>query len=124
MNEVDLLRPSTWIRYKPSLCKGCWAGCCTMPVVVNPEDLFHMGYLNAQEVNGPLKRIAGRLIKLGVVKTYREKSRSFVLRQRKNHDCIFLDRNRMCTIYDRRPAVCREFPMNSKRAGFCPRKDK
>lgn len=120
MSKVDVLRPKTWVPYKPSMCRGCWAACCTLPVVVNAEDLFHMGYLTLYEVNGPLKRIANRLKKEGVVRTYRERSRTFILQRTQADDCIFLDENRRCKIYDRRPFVCRKFPENAVRPGHCP----
>jgi uncharacterized protein len=120
MKPVDVLRPKTWVRYEPSLCKGCRAGCCTLPVVVDAEDLFHMGHLTLYQVTGPLKRIANRLKKEGIIRSFRERSRTFVLQRTKQDECIFLDENRMCRIYDRRPYVCRKFPENAVRPGFCP----
>lgn len=124
MNEVDILRPATWVRFKPSLCKGCWAGCCTLPVKVDAEDLFHMGYLEIDEVMGPMKRISQRLMKSGVVRSYNDRTGIFTLQTKNGHDCVFLDENRLCTIYDRRPSVCRKFPENSARPGFCPARKK
>jgi uncharacterized protein len=120
MSSVDVLRPKTWVRYEPSMCRGCWAACCTLPVVVNAEDLYHMGYLTLYQVNGPLKRIANRLIKEGIVRSYRDRNRTFILQRTKADECIFLDENRRCKIYDRRPFVCRKFPVNAVRPGFCP----
>lgn len=118
--KVDIVRPKTWLRYKPSMCDGCQAGCCTMPVVVTTEDLFHMGYLKASEVEGPLVRISQRLKREGLIKSYRSRSRTFVLRQVNGHDCLFLDKDRRCTIYEKRPHICRRFPLNSIRPGYCP----
>lgn len=112
--------PSSWVKYCPSLCKGCWAGCCTMPVQVTSEELFHMGFLQASEVNGPLKRIANRLIKQGIIRSFNARTRLFRLMQVNGNDCVFLDENRLCRIYDRRPSICRAFPQNSVRPGFCP----
>lgn len=34
---------------------------------------------------------------------------SVMLRHQENGDCIYLDRESGCTIYERRPAICREF---------------
>lgn len=120
VKAVDTRNPATWVRFKPSLCKGCQAGCCTMPVKVDAEDLFHMGYLTLYEVNGPLKRIAKRLMKAGIVRSYRDSNRIFTLERKNGWDCIFLGADRLCTIYDRRPYVCRQFPSGGARPGYCP----
>ncbi|MBI1861915.1 MAG: YkgJ family cysteine cluster protein [Deltaproteobacteria bacterium] len=106
--------------FKPEYCRGCFAGCCTLPVRVDAEDLHHMGFIRHDQVNGPLKRIASRLKREETIASYNDHTRTFVLKQRPNHDCVFLDSNRLCKIYDRRPAVCREFPKNSIRPNHCP----
>lgn len=79
-----------------------------------------MGYLEFAQVNGPLRRIAAQLKRLGIVRSYNAQARTFTLVQKSGGDCVFLDANRLCTIYDRRPSVCRSFPSNSMRPGFCP----
>ena len=122
--EVDILRPKTWVPFKLSNCQGCWAGCCTLPVQVSSEELHHMGFLKAHEVEGPLKRIAQRLKRQGIIRSYRDRSRTFTLQRKNGHDCIFLDENRRCTIYDRRPSICRRFPETSARPGYCPHQKK
>ena len=83
-----------------------------------------MGYLTPLQVNGPLLRIAARLIRQGIVKSYNDRTRIFTLQTKHGHDCLFLDEQRLCTIYDRRPGVCRRFPLNSARPGYCPGKPK
>lgn len=117
---VEILRPQTWVRFHPSLCADCKAGCCTLPLRVSSEDLYQMGFVRYDEVNGPLKRIANRLIKQGIVRSYNARTKLFTIQRRKTHDCIFLNEDRRCTIYDKRPFVCRSFPNNSVRSGFCP----
>lgn len=116
----DRLLPKTWVPYDPANCRGCRALCCTLPVVVTTEDLFHMGFLAAREVNAPRGPLLARLKKAGVVRSYNKRSDLFTLRRHRNNDCVFLDENRLCKIYDRRPTVCRAFPANSLRPGFCP----
>ena len=118
--KVRVSQPKTWVKYRPSLCQGCRAGCCTMPVQVTSEELYHMGFVEYDQVNGPLKRIAQRLIRQGIVASYNDRNRNFILKQYENNDCVFLDEDRMCKIYDRRPNICRVFPGNSRRPGFCP----
>src|SRR5687768_6165366 len=78
-------RPATWVKFRPGLCEGCWAGCCTLPVTVTSEDLFHMGYLTAVQVNGPLLRIAARLMREGLVKSYNNRTRIFTLQTKNGH---------------------------------------
>lgn len=121
---VDIYQPKTWVRYKPSNCTKCMAGCCSLPLKVDSEDLYHMGFLKMEEVNGPLKRIANRLIKQGIIRSYSDRTGLFLVQRHKNNDCIFLGANRLCTIYDRRPYVCRSYPKYSVREGYCPYKKK
>jgi len=121
---VDIVRPKSWVKYNPKNCKSCMAGCCTLPLRVDSEDLYHMGFLKAEEVNGPLKKIAQRLIKQGIIKSFDTRRELFMVRRHKNNDCIFLNEQRQCTIYDRRPFVCRSFPEYSARPGFCPNQKK
>ncbi len=95
-----------------------------MPVTVSSEELFHMGFIDYDQVNGPLKRIAARLQKQGIIGAYYHLTRTFRLKQVNGLDCIFLGSDRACTIYDRRPKICREFPDNGARPGYCPSQKK
>ncbi len=79
-----------------------------------------MGLLEYGQVNGPLKRVANRLIKQGLIASYNDRNRTFRLKQLKGGDCVFLDENRLCKIYEVRPNICRRFPYNGARPGFCP----
>ena len=117
---VDILRPKTWVRYKPANCASCTAGCCTLPVRIPAEDLYHMGFVEYDEVNGSPLKIAKRLIKQGIVRSYNRRTGLFTLKRLRNSDCIFLDENRRCKIYERRPSICRRFPDNAVRRGYCP----
>jgi Fe-S-cluster containining protein len=121
MEPTDIGRPSTWKAYRSALCTGCYAGCCTLPVEVDVTDLVRMGLALPDEIRGSLKKLARRLIHDGAVKTFRARSGLFTLQQRHNGDCLYLDEQRRCRIYDRRPAVCRKFPIElGPRPGFCP----
>lgn len=119
---VDILRPRTWVRYNPQNCLSCQSGCCTLPLRVDSEDLHHMGFIRADEVNAPKLPIARRLKKQGIIRSYNQRSELFTIRRHANNDCIFLDEARRCSIYDRRPFVCRSYPEYSVRPGFCPYK--
>jgi uncharacterized protein len=120
MRRPDVDRPSEWIRYRQALCNGCWAGCCTMPVEVTAQDLVRLGVATEDEARASLKKLAKRLMKEGVVKSYRAGTGLFMLEQKQNRDCVFLGENRLCTVYEKRPDVCRKFPSVGPRPGFCP----
>ncbi len=120
MKKVETHKPSTWVKYKPSLCKGCFAGCCTLPVLVTAEELYHLGFLKLREVTGPLEPHAVRLKKKKIIQSFNKRTGLFTLYQKPNNDCVFLTPERLCSVYDRRPSICREFPKNSKRPGYCP----
>ncbi len=119
--KTDKDRPSTWIRYRDGLCETCHASCCTMPVEVNAQDLIRIGITDEDEVNQSKKKLAKRLIKEKVVLSYREGTDLFMLSAKPNGDCYFLDsKTRLCTVYEKRPDVCRKFPEVGPRPGWCP----
>lgn len=117
---VDVLRPETWVKFRPELCDGCYAYCCTLPVRVSDEELFHMGFLEYEEVGRITPAVVERVKRQGIVRSYNRARKLFTLERHRNHDCVFLDEKRRCTIYERRPSICREFPKNSVRPGYCP----
>lgn len=118
---MDVDRPSSWKKYKSGMCKGCWGGCCTMPVEVQISDLVRLGLVSDDEVaTSSLRKIAKKLEREGFVKNYRASSGLFMLMQKANRDCIFMDKDRQCTRYEKRPDVCRKFPEIGPRPGWCP----
>lgn len=120
----DSQRPSTWRKYKSGLCEDCWAGCCTLPLETNVHDLIRLGLVTEEEAAMSLKKMATRLVKERVLQSYNLKTQVFIIAQRAGRDCIFLDEQRKCTVYDKRPTVCREFPKIGPRPGFCPYRKK
>ncbi|WII73947.1 YkgJ family cysteine cluster protein [Bdellovibrio sp. 22V] len=103
------------------MCKGCWGGCCTMPVEVKLSDLIRLQLVTEDEAAGSIKKMAKRLIKEGFIVSYRQGTEFFMLSQKANRDCLFLDsKTRLCTVYDKRPDTCRQFPSIGPRPGFCP----
>lgn len=117
---ADAQRPSTWIRYRSGLCEGCWAGCCTLPVEVSARDLIRLGLITEEEAAISLQRVARKLQDAGLIQAYQARSQIFVLEQRHGRDCLFLGRDRRCTVYEKRPEVCRRFPRIGPRPGYCP----
>ena len=117
---ADIDRLDTWQKYRKGLCDTCNASCCTLPVEVRLDDLIRLGLVDEFERGEPLSRIAKRLQKEGVVGRFHQKSGIFTLSRMSNDDCLFLDpRSRRCTVYDRRPATCRNHPQIGPRPGFC-----
>lgn len=103
------------------MCKGCWGGCCTMPVEVKLADLIRLGVVTEDEAMGSLKKLAKRLIKEKIIVSYRQGTEFFMLSQKTNRDCLFLDSlSRLCTVYEKRPETCRQFPSIGPRPGYCP----
>lgn len=117
---ADIDRLDTWQKYRKGLCDTCNASCCTLPVEVGLDDLIRLGLVDEFERGEPLSRIAKRLQKEGVVGRFHQKTGIFTLSRMSNDDCLFLDtRSRRCTVYDRRPATCRNHPQIGPRPGFC-----
>lgn len=92
-----------------------------MPVEVTLNDLIRMGLVEKDETEGSIKKIAKKLIKDKHVVSYRQGTGLFMLAQKTNRDCIFLNSDtRLCTVYEKRPEVCRKFPSIGPRPGYCP----
>ncbi len=120
---ADAGRLSTWIKYRPALCKGCHSLCCTLPVEVSVADLQRMELITPEEASQSIKKIARKLMDQRLIRSYRVATGLFILEQRPNDDCVFLHaETRLCTIYEKRPQVCRKFPELGPRPGFCPEK--
>ena len=120
--KTDKDRPSTWKKYDATFCTSCRANCCSMPVEVRLFDLIRLGVATEDEGLQSIKKLAKRLKKEGVISSYREGTEFFMLRQKPNSDCYFLDsKTRLCTVYEKRPETCRDFPATlGTRVGFCP----
>ncbi|MBL7716847.1 MAG: YkgJ family cysteine cluster protein [Bdellovibrionales bacterium] len=123
VDGIAIDRPSTWQKYHSGDCKGCWGGCCTLPVEVSAFDLMRLGVATEDEAASSQKKLAKRLIKEGVLQRYHPTTGLFVLEQR-GRDCIYLGKDRLCTVYEKRPEVCRQFPKIGPRPGFCPKQRK
>jgi Fe-S-cluster containining protein len=92
-----------------------------MPVEVRLSDLIRLGLVGEDEAAGSMRKLAKRLIKEGSVSSYRQGTDLFMLTQKANRDCLFLDeKTRLCKVYEKRPDVCRQFPAIGPRPGYCP----
>ena len=119
--KPDKDKPRTWVRYRTGMCTGCYGSCCTMPVEVRASDLVRLGVAHPDEVETSVKKLVKRLKKEQLIQSYRESTELFTLAARPNGDCHFLHPvTRLCTKYEDRPDVCRQFPDIGPRPGFCP----
>lgn len=93
-----------------------------MPVEIQADDLVRLGLTTEDELQSSVKKVAKNLKKQGIISSYREGTQFFMLTQKSNGDCYFLDsKTRLCTVYDRRPNTCRQFPeVVGPRIHFCP----
>lgn len=92
-----------------------------MPVEIKLSDLIRLGLTDEDEAAGSVKKLAKRLSKEGIIQSYRQGTEFFMLTQKSNSDCLFLDSvTRLCTVYEKRPDTCRQFPSIGPRPGFCP----
>jgi len=126
MAMIDKDRPSTWKKYQADFCTSCRGNCCSMPVEIKASDLIRLGIASEDELANSIKKTAKRLKKEGLISSYREGTEFFMLTQKANSDCYFLDsRTRLCTVYEKRPDTCRDFPsVVGPRIGFCPSEKK
>lgn len=119
-NSVNFDLPSTWVKFRPSLCVGCTSLCCSLPLEVDQEDLLRLGLMTEDEVEGSLKKVARRLQSEGKIRSFRASTGLFMMAQKQNGECIFLNDKKQCSVYENRPRVCREFPTIGPRPGYCP----
>ena len=93
-----------------------------MPVEIKSSDLVRLGLTDVDELENSIKKVAKRLKKEGIISSYREGTDLFMLTQKSNDDCYFLDsKTRLCTVYEKRPDTCRDFPTRvGPRVGSCP----
>src|SRR4051812_41562316 len=104
---IDKDRPSSWVRHRESLCRGCNADCCAMLLEVTTEDLIQLGLCTEDEARISPKKLFKRLRKEKIVMSYREGTGLFMMQSKANGNCQFLDSTtRLCTVYEKRPGVC------------------
>lgn len=125
-NYVDVNDINTWTKFKKGLCDSCVANCCTMPVEARLSDLLRLEVVSAFEAeHEELRLIARRLKKDSLIDNYNPSTEIFTLARLANRDCIYLDtETRRCTVYAKRPDVCRKHPQVGPRPGFCPYEEK
>jgi Fe-S-cluster containining protein len=125
MIRTDKDNPKTWKAYRAKHCESCMANCCSMPVEIMLEDLIRLQLAAPEDAEGSIKKLVARLKKERWIRSYREATGLFTLEQSPKGDCIFLDSNRKCKVYELRPTTCRRFPAEiGRRVGYCPSQPK
>jgi len=89
-------------------------------VEVTLNDLIQLELLTTEQSELPFRKVARLLEEQGVIEAAIENSRSFILRQTESGVCRYLGADRRCSVYEKRPEVCRGFPAIGPRPGFCP----
>ncbi len=106
------------------MCDNCRAGCCHLPVEADLGDLIRLQVVEDGAELLPPKKIATQLTRAGIIQSFRARTGIYTLAQKADRSCVFLDREARCTVYDRRPETCRNFPRVGPRPNFCPHQSK
>ncbi|HAZ12258.1 MAG: hypothetical protein A2X86_03385 [Bdellovibrionales bacterium GWA2_49_15] len=117
---IDLARPQTWVRYRKQYCQNCLALCCALPVEATAQDLVRMQLLTEFDLELGEKHLSKVFKELTNIRSYNKKSAKFTLAQRPNGDCVYLNEERRCSIYECRPETCRNHPVIGPRPNYCP----
>jgi len=79
-----------------------------------------MDVITEFEAQEPIKKLAKKLKKNGVIERLNFKEQIFILVRFANNDCLYLDPiSRKCKIYKNRPDTCRNHPRIGSRPGYC-----
>lgn len=119
MSPCDYNRPSTWVPYKKNLCSDCHADCCRLPVEVHSSEFVILGLCVEEELL-ELNTLVKKLKKEFKIKLFDYKTKTATLAQQVDGSCLFLNKDRKCTVYLNRPKTCRDFPQIGPKPGYCP----
>lgn len=117
--------PVSWINFHKTLCDSCLAACCSLQLEITVTDLLALKLISEEETETIYrKELYSQLQRRGIVERYNSKSDKFILARKPSGECIFLSNEKRCQVYDSRPHVCRQFPLNEYFGGKCPYKRK
>lgn len=108
-----------WTKYNNDLCQTCAGSCCYMPVEVKTSDLIRLEILNEFHLELSEREQIKDALKHPAVLRYTPSSEKFMLKQKTDSSCYFLDANKKCTKYEQRPDTCRNHPHIGPKPGFC-----
>ena len=78
-----------------ALCSQCGAECCDVSTPFSLQDIKRIKKKHKKLLRG--------------VKMVKSKADAYTLIKRGNKQCVFLDENKRCKVYDDRPQICRDF---------------
>ena len=90
-----------------------------MPVEVSVPDLVRLDLMTGHQAASDPEAAARELTAAGWLGG-QAGPLVWVLAQKESGDCIFLNESRRCTVYDKRPEICRRFPRIGPKPGHCP----
>jgi Fe-S-cluster containining protein len=90
-----------------------------LPVEVYKNDLIRLGLTDDFEYSDSPKKVAKSLVKQKIVKSFNIKSGVFILEQNAFEECLYLGKDKKCTVYKKRPDTCRNHPEIGPRPGYC-----
>lgn len=111
---------SRWHRFKKEMCASCEACCCYLPVEVDAEDLVSMGLVDNFFLEFSEKEQNKEALRLPQILRYQGKNKKYLLDQRSDGSCLYLNKEKKCDIYGQRPKTCRNHPQIGPRPGYCP----
>jgi Fe-S-cluster containining protein len=82
-------------------CQGCGNCCCGAPGQV---------LVTIQEVKALAEELDVSIEQFRAMYTHPVGNRWTSLKERRNHDCVFLDKHKRCRVYNLRPRQCRTWP--------------
>lgn len=99
------------------ICQQCGKCCRELPIDVMPSDLDRWHHERRDDIlmevifmdNFPHKNTGGFYIE-----------KTLLRKDRPKQPCPFLDENNLCSIYDTRPKVCRDYPLGYNGWDKCP----
>lgn len=108
-----------WSLYKKGMCETCEGLCCYMPVEIMVKDLIRMNILDEFHLELSEKEQIKEALKHPNILRYTPSTQKFTLAQKPDSSCIYLDKQKKCTIYDVRPDTCRNHPKIGPRPNYC-----
>ncbi|MBF0206562.1 MAG: YkgJ family cysteine cluster protein [Oligoflexia bacterium] len=123
INKFDVNDFKTWTCYQKKLCTNCLAGCCSLALEVSAADLYLLQPITDrffEEDDFYRKEIILKLKKVGIIEKYNFKANLFTLARKASGECVYLNLQKRCSVYDRRPRTCQAFPLIPYFQGHCP----
>ena len=85
------------------------------------NDLLRLGVISEEEMMQGAPFVLRKLTESKILSGGSASDGTFILAQKPDRSCIYLNEMNQCSVYPVRPRVCREFPHKlGERPGYCP----